>query len=184
MSKYFLEKINLDANYFYSVFTTKYLRIPSNTSTVIHCYRLKFLGCITTEPTTVACDSYSPRPGLATIKSNDATKYRHFAVDTTTTPIQKKIIYFCDLNPYRSGMFCYCSIRKWEPVDDTVAVEANTWSGNFMVGFTKYFSMKLKLSFLCRIATLYRLHSGFRTKYRPSVFQRSRGPSYAIELQL
>ena len=124
-------------------FGRKYFRIHTNT----YFSRLKFLGCITTEPTNVACDSYSPRPGLATIKSNDATKYRHFAVDTTATPIQKKIIYFCDLNPYRSGMFCYCSIRKWEPEDNTVAVEANTWSGNFMVGFTKYFSMKLKPHF-------------------------------------
>ena len=95
---------------------------------------LKFLGCITTDPTAVSCetDSYTPNPRLNTIESNDATKYRHFAVDTTTTPVEKKIIYFCDLNPYRSGMFCYCSIRKWEGGTENVPVEANTWSGNFM----------------------------------------------------
>lgn len=97
-------------------------------------YRLKFLGCITSEATSVSCESesYTPNPRLNTIESNDATKYRHFAVDTTTTPVEKKIIYFCDLNPYRSGMFCYCSIRKWEGGSENVPVEANTWSGNFM----------------------------------------------------
>ena len=113
-------------------------------------YRLKFLGCITTEPTTVSCDSasYTPNPRLNTIESNDATKYRHFAVDTTTTPVDKRIIYFCDLNPYRSGMFCYCSIRKWEGGSENVAVEANTWSGNFMEDKRNNFSMKLNFFLL------------------------------------
>ena len=93
----------------------------------------------------MSCDSasYTPNPRLNTIESNDATKYRHFAVDTTTTPVDKRIIYFCDLNPYRSGMFCYCSIRKWEGGSENVAVEANTWSGNFMEDKRNNFSMKL-----------------------------------------
>lgn len=104
---------------------------------------LKFLGCITTAATSVSCESesYTPNPRLNTIESNDATKYRHFAVDTTTTPVEKKIIYFCDLNPYRSGMFCYCSIRKWEGGSENVPVEANTWSElpryiGYIVGFS------------------------------------------------
>ena len=43
-------------------------------------------------------------------QARDATKadqYRHFAVDEVSDTV-----YFCDLNPYRDGMFCYCSNRK------------------------------------------------------------------------
>ena len=48
--------------------------------------------------------------------STSATKYRHFAYDST-----HEIIYFCDLNPYKEGMFCYCSDRS-DP-------EKNVWNG-------------------------------------------------------
>lgn len=75
---------------------------------------VQFFGCLPDAGVTETCD-----PVDNTIMANSATQYRHFAVDTTTTPEAKKIIYFCDRNPYREGMFCYCSDRLGEP---------NTWS--------------------------------------------------------
>ena len=39
--------------------------------------------------------------------STDKTRYRHFAYDSI-----HEIVYFCDLNPYKEGMFCYCSDRR------------------------------------------------------------------------
>ena len=42
-------------------------------------------------------------------------RYRHFAVDD-----ENKIAYFCDRNPYKSGMFCYASSLQ-EP--------GNKWHG-------------------------------------------------------
>lgn len=79
-------------------------------------------GCLTTETLENTCDT------VETILSTDARKYRHFAVDTATEPIEKKIIYFCDLNPYRPGMFCYCSDRK--------SNEPNTWSGKCYTAYS------------------------------------------------
>ena len=79
-------------------------------------FRVQWYGCMTvTEAEYDVCDT------IDTVLSTDSSKYRHYAVDTTSEPIEKKIIYFCDLNPYRPGMFCYCSDRK--------SGEANTWSG-------------------------------------------------------
>ena len=49
--------------------------------------------------------------------STSAKRYRHFAYDAT-----HQIIYFCDLNPYKEGMFCYCSNRKDAGTD-------NVWNG-------------------------------------------------------
>ena len=62
--------------------------------------------------------------------STNAQQYRHFAVDTTSSPVTKKIIYFCDLNPYRPGMFCYCS--------DRLSGETNTWSGMYIHEWMTY----------------------------------------------
>merc|ERR1711976_473021 len=77
--------------------------------------QVQWYGCMTvTEAEYDVCDT------IDTVLSTDSSKYRHYAVDTTSEPIEKKIIYFCDLNQYRPGMFCYCSDRK--------SGEANTWS--------------------------------------------------------
>ena len=82
--------------------------------------RVEWYGCeVDPAPSDATCDT------IETSKSTDRTKYRHFAVDTTTEPIEKRIIYFCDLNPYREGMFCYCSDRKSD--------EPNTWSGEYTI---------------------------------------------------
>ena len=71
---------------------------------------MKFYGCKTVqEPEASTCIED---------KTRDATKaedYRHFAVDDVSDTV-----YFCDLNPYREGMFCYCSNRK---------DNKNTWIG-------------------------------------------------------
>ena len=55
-------------------------------------------------------------PSKITRDSTSNTKYRHFAYDET-----HKIIYFCDLNPYKEGMFCYCS--------DRTNADTNVWNG-------------------------------------------------------
>ena len=66
--------------------------------------RVQFSGCLTVQGTSGTCSNETIE------QARDATKadqYRHFAVDEVSDTV-----YFCDLNPYRDGMFCYCSNRK------------------------------------------------------------------------
>ena len=60
-----------------------------------------------------------------TVDSADPAAYRHFAVDDVSDTV-----YFCDLNPYRDGMFCYCSNRK-DPD------HKNKWIGENIFNFPK-----------------------------------------------
>ena len=61
---------------------------------------MKFFGCFARE-STFALPDYSAK----TIEtSTDKENYRHFAVDQ-----DHNVLYFCDRNPYVSGMFCYSS---------------------------------------------------------------------------
>ena len=62
-------------------------------------FRGKFFGCFAREATFVA-----PTCAATTIKSWEKEDYRHFAVDDI-----HNVVYFCDRNPYISGMFCYSS---------------------------------------------------------------------------
>jgi hypothetical protein len=87
-------------------------------------YRIVWYGCL--DKIRFKTKKCSTNFDDVPIMADSPTEYRHFAVDTSTVPEVKKIIYYCDRNPYRSGMFCYCSDRQ-------SAGEGNTWSGNFML---------------------------------------------------
>ena len=58
-----------------------------------------------------------PNCDATTINSNDVENYRHFAVDK-----DHNVLYFCDRNPYISGMFCYSSDLTNSP---------GTWRGQW-----------------------------------------------------
>ena len=62
-------------------------------------FRVKFFGCFARDSTFAM-----PNCDATTINSNDVENYRHFAVDK-----DHNVLYFCDRNPYISGMFCYSS---------------------------------------------------------------------------
>ena len=69
---------------------------------------VQWFGCnFTPDETPASCPTEDKDRTVA--KTRDASKkedYRHFAYDAP-----HKILYFCDLNPYREGMSCYCSNR-------------------------------------------------------------------------
>ncbi len=92
--------------------------------------RLEFFGCMMASTVGLKCD---PRITSQTVMADDRKKYRHFAVDTTPSPVKKRIVYFCDKNPYREGLRCYCSDRlsgdnKWTELPGFVA---------YIVGFSE-----------------------------------------------
>jgi len=61
---------------------------------------VEWRGCPKSSTSPLSCGPDTTR------LSTDPTKYRHFAVDPA-----KQILYFCDVNPYRVGIFCY-SVKK------------------------------------------------------------------------
>merc|ERR1711978_403882 len=63
-------------------------------------FRVKFFGCFARESTFAVPDYDAKTIETSTDKEN----YRHSAVDQ-----DHNVIYFCDRNPYVSGMFCYSS---------------------------------------------------------------------------
>ena len=69
-------------------------------------------------PPITSADKCSTELQGHTRDSTSRTRYRHFAVDDT-----HKIVYFCDLNPYKEGMFCYCSDRS--------TTGTNVWNGEY-----------------------------------------------------
>ena len=89
------------------------------------CLRVKWLGSHPPIPTTGTICSHASKElwddsgskSKITRDSTSKTKYRHFAYDST-----HKIVYFCDLNPYKEGMFCFCSDRN---------EDGNVWNGKF-----------------------------------------------------
>ena len=88
------------------------------TNTLTMYFRIQWYG--SHPPITASCSSdlWASSASKITRDSTSPTKYRHFAYDLT-----HKIIYFCDLNPYKEGMFCYCSDRS-DP-------EKNVWNGKY-----------------------------------------------------
>ena len=75
-------------------------------------FRVKFFGCFARESTFAV-----PNCDAKTIDSYDMENYRHFAVDK-----DHNVLYFCDRNPYLSGMFCYSSDLNNSP---------GTWRGQW-----------------------------------------------------
>ena len=65
-------------------------------------FRVKFFGCFARESTFSEPDTSSAV--ASRIDSYVKEEYRHFAVDKV-----HNVLYFCDRNPYVSGMFCYSS---------------------------------------------------------------------------
>ena len=96
-------------------------------------YRVKWFG--SHPPTTgktcadASKELWDGSKSKITRDSTSRTQYRHYAYDST-----HDIIYFCDLNPYKEGMFCYCSDRN-EP--------GNVWNGKF---FTIIFIVELNFA--------------------------------------
>ena len=62
--------------------------------------------------------------------SEEANNYRHFAVHLDA---EIEIVYFCDFNPYVTGMLCYSSDQK--------AAE-NTWTGEEIENLSLDFALR------------------------------------------
>ncbi len=75
-------------------------------------FSVQFYGCY---PRGVLPNLANCAPVPSTIDAQDATMYRHYAIDD-----DKDIVYFCDRNPYVEGMFCYSMDQK---------NAAGTWRG-------------------------------------------------------